>query len=70
MAHNKISFAREYCRCRSIPYKVRNEALFVNGRQICFSLLNLNYHSIITMVDAHCHYDEFGHYDGLLDNKF
>ena len=60
--HDVISFTREYCRCRRIPYRIKGEALFINGRQVCFSLLNLDYHYIITMIDNAVIYDSFGRY--------
>ena len=63
--HDKISFAREYCRCRAIPYRVKGEALFINGRRICFSLLNLDYIGIIQAIDSDCQYDQFGRFAGL-----
>lgn len=62
MEHNKISFAREYCRCRRIPYRIKKEALFINRRQICFSLLNLSYSNIIAIIDNAVIYDSYGWY--------
>jgi hypothetical protein len=63
--HNKISFAREYCRCHAIPYQVRGEALFIKGKQICFSLFNLAYADILRVIDGSCDYDHFGRFVGL-----
>lgn len=60
--HDKISFTREYCKCRRIPYRIKGEALFIHGKQICFSLFNLDYHHIITMIDNRVIYDSFGWY--------
>lgn len=57
MSHNKISFTREYCNCRRIPYKIKGEALFINGYQICYSLYNLTYKDIIEMIDNVCYYN-------------
>lgn len=68
--HDKISFTREYCRCRSIPYRVKGEALFIDGEQVCFSLLNLDYAAIISMIDAECYYDQFGRFEALAIPQF
>ena len=61
--HDKISFTREYCRCRGIPHRVKGEALFIDGWQVCFSLLNLDYTDIIKMIDNECYYDNFGRFE-------
>jgi hypothetical protein len=58
MRHDKISFAAEYCRCRAIPYRIKREALFIDKRQVCFSLFNLTYIEIIGMIDKFCIYDD------------
>lgn len=68
--HDKISFAREYCRCRRIPYRVKGEALFIDGWQVCFSLLNLPYAEIVTMIDNECCYDSYGHFEALAIPQF
>lgn len=60
--HDKISFTREYCKIRHIPYRIKGEALFIHGRQICYSLYNLDYHYIIDMIDNTVIYDSFGRY--------
>lgn len=57
MEHNKLTFTAEYCRVRRIPYRIKKEALFINGRQICYSLYNLTYIDIINMIDKECQYD-------------
>lgn len=60
-SHNKLTFAAEYCRCRRIPYQIKREALFVkkHGKyvQLCYSLYNLTYADIVTMIDTACTYD-------------
>ena len=56
--HNKLTFTAEYCRARRIPYSIKREALFINKKQICFSLYNLPYSEIITMIDNACEYDD------------
>lgn len=58
MEHNKLTFTAEYCRARRIPYRIKKEALFINGMQICFSLYNLTYRDIIDMIDRECVYDD------------
>lgn len=67
--HDKISFTREYCRCRGIRYRVKGEALFLGGTQVCFSLLNLDYTAIIAMIDAECHYDQFGRFEAFATSR-
>lgn len=64
--HDKISFTREYCKCRRIPYSVKGEALYIDGFQVCFSLLNLDYAAIVEMIDKECGgYDSYGFYNGI-----
>lgn len=63
MKHDKISFAREYCLCRRIPYRIKGEALFINGYQVCFSLYNLDYSDILKMIDTAVIYDKYGRYE-------
>ena len=58
MTHDKISFVREYCRCRRIPYKIVKEALFIDNSQVCFSVYNLIYTELIKMIDDFCIYDD------------
>jgi len=58
MKHNKTSFTAEYCRCRAIPYRIKGEALFINKIQVCFSLFNLTYTEIISMIDKFCVFDK------------
>jgi hypothetical protein len=57
MTHDKITFTAEYCRARRIPYRIVREALFIDHKQVCFSLYNLTYNDIITMIDKFCVYD-------------
>lgn len=68
--HDKISFTREYCRNRAIPYRVKGEALYIDGFQVCFSLLNLDHAAIIAMIDAECYYDQFGRFEALAIPQF
>lgn len=57
MSHNKISFVREYCQCRRIPYRIKGEALFIGGKQVMFSIYNLTYKELINVIDDACEYD-------------
>ena len=47
MSHNKITFAKEYCLCRRIPYKFNGEQLVIGGKNetknIIFSVYNIPY---------------------------
>jgi len=58
MQHNQLTFAAEYCRARRIPYRIKGEALFIDRKQVCFSLYNLTYVGIIEMIDIECIYDD------------
>ena len=55
--HNKISFVREYCRCRRIPYRINHEALYIDKHYFCYSVYNLTYSEIIQAIDKACIYD-------------
>lgn len=55
--HNILTFTAEYCRMRRIPYRIKHEALFIEGHQICYSLYNLTAKDIIDMIDKVCVYD-------------
>lgn len=62
MTHDKVSFAREYCRCRRIPYRFNGESLYIDGRFVCFSIYNISYGGIMAMIDKVVKYDEYGFY--------
>lgn len=54
MAHDKISFTREYCNCRRIPYRIKGESLYIwnfKYNQVCYSLYNHSYADIMKMID-------------------
>ena len=55
--HNKITFVREYCRCRRIPYRISREALYIDKHYFCFSVYNLTYLELIQAIDKACVYD-------------
>lgn len=66
--HNKITFAKEYCLCRKIPYKFSGEQLTIgdmktyNGTVSIFSVYNFTYKDLIEIIDRYVEYDEFGNY--------
>ena len=60
--HNKISFIREYCRCRRIPYKIDRETLYIDKHYFCFSVYNLTYLELVQAIDKACIYDDITTY--------
>lgn len=64
--HDKISFTREYCRCRRIPYRFNREALVIDGSTVCFSIYNILYTEIVQMIDKEVIYNEMGFYECLV----
>lgn len=66
MTHDKISFTREYCRCRRIPYRFIGESLVIDGYTICYSIFNITYTEIVKMIDDSVHYDELGFYESVV----
>lgn len=65
MTHDKISFAREYCRCRRIPYRFKKETLFIDGFPVFYSIYNIRYTEIVRIIDESVVYNEMGFYDYL-----
>lgn len=73
MTHDKISFTREYCRCRRIPYRIKGETLYIGDfkfNEVCYSLYNHSYADIMKMIDNEVYYNEFGFYDGMAIPQF
>lgn len=66
MTHDKISFTREYCRCRRIPYHFDKESLYIDNHYICYSIFNIPYTEIVPLVDKHVAYDSLGFYSYYL----
>lgn len=66
MTHDKISFVREYCRCRRIPYKIKCEQLFIGGTFLLYSILNFDYAGLIREIDSVVSYSLYGYYNGLI----
>lgn len=66
--HNKITFAKEYCLCRKIPYKFSGEQLTIgdmetyNGTVSIFSVYSFTYKDLIEIIDRYTEYNEFGDY--------
>lgn len=63
-SHNKITFAKEYCLCRKIPYKFKGEQLTIGmydgtyGSAITiYSVYNLTYADLIKCIDDNVDYD-------------
>lgn len=65
MTHDKMSFTKEYCRCRRIPYRFKNETLIIDGRMICYSIYNINYADITKMIDDSINYNRMGFYESV-----
>ena len=42
----------------------------IDGFQVCFSLLNLDYAAIISVIDAECYDDQFGRFEALAIPQF
>lgn len=73
MTHDKISFAREYCRCRRIPYRIKGESLYIGEfhfNAVCYSLFNHSYADIMKMIDNEVIYDEYGFFESLAIPQF
>lgn len=68
--HDKISFTREYCRCRRIPYRFSREALVIDGFRVCYSIYNIPYTEIVPMIDKEVIYDNMGFYESLAIPNF
>lgn len=71
--HNKITFAKEYCLCRRIPYKFKGEQLTIGegGNSISFfSVYNFTYADLIKTIDQYVIYDnENCFYKEMNNNK-
>ncbi len=58
MTHDRITFVREYCLARRIPYRIKGEMLYIDGRYFCYSIYNLTYIELLQAIDKECVYDE------------
>ena len=67
--HNKITVLREYMRARCVPYRVDNDimtgTLYINGRFACYSIYNIPWSELFSIVDDMVIYDELGYYKRL-----
>ena len=63
VSHNKITFAKEYCLCRRIPYKFYGETLVIGtgdkwgDKFSIFSVYNFTYADLIKTIDDNVEYD-------------
>lgn len=64
--HNKITFVREYCLARRIPYKIKNESLYINGHFILYSVYNLPWLELMQIIDNAVVYDDYGYYKRMI----
>lgn len=63
--HNQLSFIREYCLCRRIPYKFHGETLVVGTKEHSFfiySVFNFTYVDLIRIIDNKVEYNNFGYF--------
>lgn len=66
MTHDKVSFVREYCKCRRIPYKIDYYGgLSIAGFYICYTVYNFPYNEIVSMIDKYVTYNEYGFYKSV-----
>lgn len=69
--HDKVTFVREYCLCRRIPYRfVGNFGQLIIGNSnvgadCIYSVYNLPYSELVSTIDSMVQYDEYGWFAGL-----
>lgn len=69
--HNKITFVREYCLARRIPYKIKGEQLSIRDKETksewftCFSIYNLTYSELLKVIDRMVIYDQYGDFQNV-----
>lgn len=69
--HNKITFVREYCLARRIPYKIKGEQLSIRDKGTksewftCFSIYNLTYSELLNVIDRMVIYDQYGDFQNV-----
>jgi hypothetical protein len=69
--HNKITFVREYCLARRIPYKIKGEQLSIRDKETksewltCFSIYNLTYSELLNVIDRMIIYDQYGYFQNV-----
>ena len=68
--HNKITFVKEYCKCRRIPCRFKGEQFIIGnpkekfGSVTYFSAYTFSYSDLIREIDRFVEYDEYGYYKG------
>lgn len=69
--HNKITFVKEYCKCRRIPCRFKGESFVIGDSKVKFgaityySAYNFSYPDLIKEIDRFVEYDEYGYYKGI-----
>lgn len=69
--HNKITFVKEYCKCRRIPCRFKGEQFTIGNLNeypsiiTFFSAYNFSYADLIKEIDRFVEYDEHGYYKGI-----
>lgn len=53
MSHNKITFAKEYCLCRRIPYKMKGEQMIIgrDRKEVIYSVYNFTYDELVRVIN-------------------
>ena len=53
MSHNKITFAKEYCLCRRIPYKMKGEQMIIgrDKKEVIYSVYNFTYDELVRVIN-------------------
>jgi len=63
-----MSFVKEYCQARKIPYKIQGEGICIGdmktyeGTFSIFSVYNFTYNQLINTIDKYIDYDKFERY--------
>lgn len=69
--HNKITFVKEYCKCRRIPCRFNGEKFTIGNpkEKFCsvtyFSAYNFSYPDLVREIDRFVEYDDYGYYKGI-----
>ena len=53
MSHNKITFAKEYCLCRRIPYRMKGEQMIIgrDRKEVIYSVYNFTYDELVRVIN-------------------
>lgn len=69
--HNKITFVKEYCKCRKIPCRFKGESFDIGdtkdpfGHIHYYSAYNFSYEDLIKEINRFVRYDNCGCYEGI-----